>query len=163
MRKVAGYVGVVLLLCLLASCSSTLKGTDALMEKARQELAVSDAETIELQYAGQCESGDAVLMWFISGNAYQAHSYLPMECQVTGPEEYRFVRTYRPMEPGRDIAALDWKDGYCFVVNAAQCTTIEIRDRTGTHKIAVTAYPFVYFHPCQPSRYRFLDATGEEL
>ena len=136
-----------------------------MIEKAREEIPVSDADTIEMQYAGLCGNDDTVLIWFISGNEYQKHYYLPMECNVVGKDEYTFVRTFKPMERGEDIVVLQWKSGYCFLINNTDCSTVEITDNSGTREIDIEkdTYPYIVFNELVPTEYLFLDADGNEL
>lgn len=108
---------------------------------------------------------DIALIWFISGNEYQAHYYLPMECNIIGENEYTFERVYKPMERGMDIAVLQWKGGYAFLVNNPKCAAIRITDYAGTRNIAIAkdAYPYITYKKLIPSEYLFLDAEGNEL
>ena len=57
----------------LMGCTKIYHGADELMEKARQEIPISDADTIEMRYAGMCGDDDRAIAWYISGNEYQAH------------------------------------------------------------------------------------------
>ena len=51
-------ITVALCFCLLFSaCGSTLHGTDELIEKAREEFSIADAENMEIRYAGLCNAG----------------------------------------------------------------------------------------------------------
>ena len=150
----------------LAGCQKTLKGTDALVEKARAEIPIADAEHTEIRYAGQCAQEDDALLWFISGNEYQAHSYLPMECTAVGEEEYVFVRSYRPLpRGGRDIVALQWKRGLALFINDPRCTAVRLSDGEGTRLFSIGAeeYPYILYSETLPSRYQFFDAEGNEL
>lgn len=158
----------VLIICLLLSvcgCQQTIKGTNALIEKAREEIPLADAENLEITYAGLCAKDDLALIWFISGNEYQAHYYLPMECVIVGDNEYTFERTYKPMDRGRDIAVLQWNGGYAFLINNPDCSTVRITDNTGTRDIAIEkeAYPYIFYSSLIPSEYLFLDAEGNEI
>ena len=71
----------ILLTCILcfsiSGCTKTYKGTDELIEKAREEIPVSDADTIDMQYGGMCTVDDTALVWFISGNQYLEIHYTP--------------------------------------------------------------------------------------
>ena len=71
----------ILLTCILcfsiSGCTKTYKGTDELIEKAREEIPVSDADTIDMQYGGMCTVDDTALVWFISGNRYLEIHYTP--------------------------------------------------------------------------------------
>ena len=149
----------------LCGCQKTLKGPDALIEKAREEIPVADAENIDMAYAGLCGKEDLALIWFVSGNEYQAHYYLPMECKVVGKDEYTFERVCIPLERGVDIVVLEWQGGYSFLVNNPNCKTIRITDNSGTQDIAIEkdVYPFVYYNDLLPSEYLFLDAEGNEI
>lgn len=160
-------IALVCLLCFsLVGCAKTYKGTDELIEKARKEIPISDADTIDMQYAGMSIVDDKALAWFISGNEYQSHYYLPMEVEVKGEAEYAFVRSYRAMEGrGEDIAILNWNEGYAFVINNPKCASVKITGDKGIHEENVDkgAYPYVFYYPSIPSEYVFLDAEGNEL
>lgn len=103
----------------LSACGKTLKGTDELIEKAREEIPISDSDTIDIQYAGMCGNDNRAIAWFISGNEYQKHYYLPMEVEVKeNATEYTFIRTHKPIDDRiGDIAYIQWGDGYAFIVN----------------------------------------------
>lgn len=158
----------ILLTCILcfsiSGCTKTYKGTDELIEKAREEIPVSDADTIDMQYGGMCTVDDTALVWFISGNQYQTHYYLPMEVEIKGEAEYAYVRTYKPMSPFMDIAVLNWNRGYAFIVNNPNCVSVKITDEAGTHEemIEKDAYPYVFYCSSVPSEYVFIDAEGNE-
>lgn len=149
----------------LAGCQKTFKGTDDLIEKAREEIPVADAENIDIAYAGLCGKDDLALIWFISGNEYQAHYYLPMGCKVVGKDEYTFERVCKPLDRGMDIVVLEWQGGYSFLVNNPNCKTIRITDNSGTQDIEIEkdVYPFVYYNDLLPSEYLFLDVEGNEI
>ncbi|MGD9566812.1 MAG: hypothetical protein AB7V48_00570 [Sedimentibacter sp.] len=165
MKKMMSILFIFILTFSLAGCQKTIKGTDELIEKAREEIPVSDADTIKMKYAGVVGKDDTALIWFVSGSEYQANYYLPMECNVVGKDEYTFVCTYKPMERGEDIAVLEWKDGYCFLINNPNCSTVKITDNTGTHEIDIVkdSYPYLFYNELIPSEYIFLDADGNEL
>ena len=105
------------------------------------------------------------MIWFVSGNEYQAHYYLPMECKIVEKDAYTFVHEHKPIDRGTDIVALQWNGGYAFLVNNPKCTTIRITDILGAHDISIKegAYPFVYYNELLPSEYYFLDAEGKEI
>ena len=165
MKRIRTYLLLFCLLLTLCGCGNTLRGTDALMEKAREIILLADADTIDMRYAGMCAVGDEALIWFISGNEYQAHSYWPMVCTIVDENEYRFNHLPKPMDRGTDIAVLQWQGGYAFLVNNPDCAVIELTDSTGTRRetIEKDAYPYVYYHSLIPSEYRFLDKDGNEI
>ena len=165
MKRIIASILVLSMAFSLCGCQKTLKGTDDLIEKAREIIPVADAENIEITYAGLiCDDEDA-LIWFVSGNEYQAHYYLPMECKIVGKDAYTFEYRHKPIDRGTDIVALQWNGGYAFLVNNPKCTTIRITDIVGTHDISIRegAYPFVYYNELLPSEYYFLDAEGNEV
>ena len=53
-----------------------------------------------------CREEDKVLIWFVLGNEYPTHDYLPMKCIVVGKDTYRFNQIFKPIEFGTDIAVL---------------------------------------------------------
>ena len=125
---------------------------------------ISDADTIDISYGGLVAKDGSALIWFISGNEYQAHYYLPMECRVAGENEYVFERTYKPTEPAADIAALQWQRGCVFLINNPDCKLLRIVDAEGIHDIATDkACPFIYFHHTIGAEYLFLDSKGKEI
>lgn len=150
----------------LVGCTKIYKGIDELIEKAREEIPISDADTVDMQYAGMSVFEDEALVWFISGNEYQSHEYLPMEVEIKGEDEYIFLRIYRPLVGrGDDIALLNWNDGYAFCINNSKCASVMITDETGTHEeiIKNNSYPYVFYNSSIPTEYVFLDKDGNEL
>ena len=166
MKKTLSTVLVLILLLSFTGCQKKIKGADGLIEKAREVIPVSDSETIDMQYVGMHSNGNLILAWFISGNEYQAHYYLPMECEITGKDEYVFNRIYTPLSRGgEDNYVFLWQDGYSFIVNNPKCCTLKITDSSGTKEINIdeNAYPFIYYNELLPEDYAFLDAQGNEL
>lgn len=165
MKKLQYLLISLCMVLLLCGCEKTLQGTDDLIAKAREVIPVAEADTIDIAYAGLCAKDDKARIWFVSGNAYQAHYYLPMECNIVGRNAYTFSHVYNPMDRGTDIAVVLWQGGYCFLVNNPQCTAIRITDGAGTRDIPVekAAYPFIYYMEQIPSSYYFLDVDGNEV
>lgn len=163
-----------LLLCLCAlifafassGCKQKLQGMEELVEKAREVIPIAQAESMEIRYAGLCAEEGNALIWFISGNEYQAHCYLPMECEILGENEYAYTRTYKPMERGLDIAVLQWQGGYSFLINNPNCKTVRITQSDGTVKEFCNeknVYPYLFYYDAIPAEYVFLDEQGKEL
>ncbi len=151
---------------LLCGCAKQYHGIDELTAKARKELPISDAAAVDLQYAGMCTADDKALVWFILGNEYQEHYYLPMEVKITGTDQYSFVQTYKPIiDQAQDIAVLNWNRGFAFVINNPNCVSVKITDENGTHEETIDSesYPYVFYEPMIPSEYLFLDSDGNEL
>lgn len=164
---------VLVLSCIMAfslvGCSEKLTTTEDLIAKAREEITVADAETMEVQFAVKYIEDDKALMWFITGNEYQMHRYFPMVFDVMGAEEYVFVQCHKAMERGEDIAVFQWHGGYSFLVNNPKCKMIQITGNieglsTVTEiKIEEGEYPFHYYCELLPQEYIFLDAEGNEI
>ena len=168
MKKIIGVLLLSVFCLSLVGCSKTYHGTDELIEKARKEIPIADADTIEMQYAGMYAKGDRAIAWFISGNEYQAHYYLPMEIEIKdNGANYTFVHTYKPMDRSEDIAVLLWNQEYVFLINNPDCATVRITDTQGEHEtnIEKNAYPYVFgYGPIPDSfEYTFLDKKGNEL
>lgn len=163
MKRIFNVV-LVSLFCLgLIGCAKTYHGTDELIEKARKEIPISEAETADIAYAGMTGKGDKTIAWFISGNEYQAHYYLPLEFDVVGKDNYQFVRTYKPMGQVDDIAILPWKRGYCFLINNPRCVEVEIYNNDGSlHRVPIEKdeYPYLFYWEEIPSEYSFIDKDG---
>lgn len=154
---------IVIMLVTFTGCQKTLRGTEELIEKAREEF---DVNNVEVKYVGLCSEDNAALLWFIAGNDYQERMYLPMECDIAGKEEYTYVHKYTPLERSEDIAVLYWKDGICFLVNNTNCSTIKITDASGVREIAIEEeYPYIFYYKPIPEefQYQFLDSDSSVL
>lgn len=137
---------------------------DTLIELARKELNIVDAEKAELTLAGIVTDKNEALVWFISGK--NNNTYHVVECNIVGEGEYTFGRAFNAgvVERGQDIRVLvEWHNGYCFFVNNPECKTIKIEDYAGVKEIEVTEYPFVYYNSLLPGEYFFLNENGEEI
>ena len=165
MKKTLSFFIIICICFSLAGCAKVYKGTDALIEKAREEIPIADAENTDITYAGMCGKDDSALCWFISGNEYQLHTYLPIEFEIKGVDKYTFVHTFKPMGKGEDIAVLNWKGGYAFLINDPKCVAVKITGNNSTteEKIEKDAYPYVFYCPFIPSEYVFLDVDGNEI
>ncbi len=151
----------------LVGCTKIYNGTEALIDKVREEIPIANADDAEIKYAGMCGDGDIVLIWYISGNEYQGHTYFPIECEVTGEAEYKFIRSFNIVMDERcsDVCILQWGRGYSFCINNPKCKTIRITDGTGTYDEVIEndCYPYVFYTNGVPSEYVFLDSNGNEL
>lgn len=158
-------LAIVVAIPLFLSGNRTYKGTNSLIEIVREVIPVSEADTIDISFAGLCGKDDKALLWFVSGNEYQSHYYLPMECTVVGADEYKYERIYKPIERGADIVALEWLRGYAFLINDPNCAAVHIEGEVGTcdENIEKDSYPYVFYYDGLPSDYRFLDADGNEI
>ena len=166
---------VILIICLAIVCiavpvvsyyGSICYGEEGLIEKAREEIPVADADTIEIVIVGKSVDGDSELYWFRSGNEYQYHRYTPIEFTNLGDGKYRFVKTYNPIDRGMQIRALQWNGGYSFLIDNEKCAYLELTypevNPTVT-VIPVDSVPFVYYSSVMPAEYNFLDAEGNIL
>ncbi len=146
-----------------------IRGNDGLIKKAREVIPISDADNIELNLAGMSRKEDSALVWVISGNEYQRHYYLPMECTIdkvgdTNDERYSYVHSYKPIERCIDIAAVQWSGGYSFLVNNKLCQAVRITDENGTHDFPVDEIPCViYYDESLNFEYNYIDIDGNEL
>jgi len=169
MKKLIAFALALVCVLGLAGCGErTYKGTDALIEKARKEIPVSGADTIEVQYAGMCGVDNKAIAWFISGNEYQAHYYLPMEIRIKENRgEYVFVHTHKPMlDRAGDVAIVNWNQGYAFLINNPAITTVRMTLQNGEvaeEVIQQGTTPYAFYVPFIPSEYVFLDAEEKEV
>lgn len=131
----------------LCACNRTVTGYDGLVEKAREEINISDADTIEIIIGGTTDTGRRSLVWFITGNQYQAHGYFPMEFEIAKSDnsKYTFIKAYKALDRGTDISVYPWNDGYSFLIKNENCKTLKITEADGsTESIEVTVCPFVF-------------------
>lgn len=164
MKKFVAFCYALVCVFVLSGCSDRITGDEGLVNKAREEISVSEAETVELIIAGNTTIDGSCLYWFVSGNQNQAHVYMPIEFMITGTDEYEFVKTYKPIERVADISALMWNDGYSFVINNENCCQISITTSSGSiEEITVESVPFVYYYDDIPDDYCFMDSDGNIL
>ena len=147
---------------LLLSACGKMKTSDELIGKARKEIPIADADDTDISYAGKCRSDSYSLLWFISGDEYQAHYYLPMEC-LEADGGYEFKQVFKPIDCGKDIAALQWHGGYSFIINNTDCKVLRLTDSSGVRDIEVSEYPFIWYNAESPSEYVFLDESNNEI
>ena len=160
-KALAAICAILLLLC---GCSAVYYGDEGILSYARTQLPVSGADTIDLSLAGSAYQDDLRLAWFITGNEYQAHTYVPIEFQVVSEDGYTPVHTYKPMDRGADISVLSWNRRYCFLVNNPDCAAIELTDSAGGKELIEVEYlPYVYYAEGIPASYRFLKSDGSEI
>lgn len=166
MKKIIGIIAACLLCLSFAACAKTYHGTDELIEKARQEIPVSDSDTVDIKFAGMSKVDNKAIAWFISGDEYQAHYYLPMEIEVSG-DDYKFVRTYKPMTDAcSDVAVVNWNRGYAFLINNPDVATVKITRKNGEvieEVIQPDDIPCEFYTSYIPAEYTFLDAQGNEV
>ncbi len=161
-RFVALLLSGILLLC-IGGCAATASTSEELIAIAREHVPIAEADSIEIAIAGWIDAGERSLLWFVTGNEYQAHSYIPIEFEVVAPDQYTFLHMYKAMDSGQDIAALKWQSGYCFLVNNEDCAQIVIQTEKEEHIVEVEELPFVYYFPAALSSYQFLDQDGMEI
>ncbi|MDO4381437.1 MAG: hypothetical protein Q4D20_11275 [Clostridia bacterium] len=168
MKKIVS-IALILILCFgMAGCAKTYHGTDELLKKAREELPISEADTTDIQYAGMCKKENTALAWFISGNEYQKHYYLPMEIEIkNNGEDYTFVHTYKPVtDKCPDVATVNWQEGYAFLINNPKVSTVKITLENGEQIRKIVqkdSVPYSFYVPSALSEYVFLDADGKEV
>ncbi len=153
----------------LFGCSTnTYRGTNALMEKARQELPLADAGTIDLTCAGLCGTEDTAIAWFIAGNAHQARYYLPLEVEIKpGRAEYVYLHTHKPLtDRAQDVAVVILSQGYAFLIHNPAVASVKMTTPDGEileETIPKKAIPYAFYVPFAPVEYIFLDAQGNTV
>lgn len=162
MKKLIALVLALTLMFSMVGCSKIV-GNEGLIAKARKEINIANADSIELVIAGASVIENQHLFWFVSGNEYQAHRYFPMEFTALDDNEYKFVKEYSAVERGPDIFVVIWGNGYSFIVNNPECQSIRILGYTGEEQIPVEEIPFVYYYNGIPGAYTFLDKNGNEI
>lgn len=164
MKKIISVTLVLLMILSLTGCQKAMYTEEDFIERARKEFNIADAENAEITYIGEITKENKALLWFMSGNEYQSHNYLPMRCRINEDGGYIFEHVYKSLERGTDIVVLVHAfGGYAFCVNNTKCKTIKIEDYSGEKEIEVTDYPFIYYNQLLPGEYSFLDENGKEI
>lgn len=165
MKKVFYAITALLIILSLSGCNSKIEGEQGLIDRAREEINVADADTIDIEIAGVSEVDDNMLFWFVTGNEYQKHGYFPINFKCVGEDQYEFVRIYKAYDRAYEIYAVEWNNGYSFLINNENCQSIVLTNAIGeTQTVEVSKLPFVYYYDELPEGgYSFLDANGEEL
>lgn len=162
MKKICLSILLIFVLLSMTACEKAYVGHDGLIEKAREEIPLADIEHMEIMIAGSVDVDDSSLIWFITGNEYQKHSYFPMEFQISPQDssKFYFVKDYEAYERGQDIVAYPW-NGYVFLVNNPECKKLVLN---GTEEIEITGkLPFIYHTSIAPESYQFFDTLGNEI
>lgn len=165
MRKFAAFLLAGVLALSLCACGKTWTGEAGLVEKARQEIPLSDIENTDVAVAGMAKDGDKCLVWFVTGDAYQVHSYYPMEFTEKKPGEYQFEAAHEGYNCGTDKAAYPWNGGYSFLVNDPACTEVDLTMADGSEQslsLEGVDLPAVLYVPETPAEYAFV-GEGKEL
>ncbi len=152
------------MLLFLDNNRKTANDSDDMIKIARNVIPISDADTIDIQIIGSVDNEKRSLVYFMTGNEYQSHSYFPLEFQIIPGDKYKFERMYKPMNRGMDISVLSWKEGYAFVVNNSKCKKLQITSADGKiQMIEVGNLPFLYYFKEIPAEYDFLDSDGNVM
>ena len=164
---------IILILCLICLCiavtavisfGGVIEGEEGLIEKARKEIPVAEADTIDLVIAGEVTDGDEILVWFKSGNEYQNNRYTPIAFTALGDDKYRFEKTYKPIDRGDKTAVVYWKDNFVCCIDNPNCRALEITYQDGSkNRIPVDETPFVYSTRIFSGEYIFVDENGNRL
>lgn len=73
MKRIFCFLISLILMILLCGCNKTVEGHDSLIEKAKEEIPLSNIENMEIMIAGSVDVGKDSLVWFVTGNEYQKH------------------------------------------------------------------------------------------
>lgn len=165
MKKVFYAIMALLMIFSLSGCDSKIEGEQGLIDRAREEINVADANTIDIEIAGVSEVDENMLFWFVTGNEYQKHEYFPIDFKCVGEGQYEFVHTYKAFDRAYEIYVVEWNNGYSFLINNGNCQSIVLTNAMGeTETVEVGELPFVYYYDELPEGgYLFLDENGEEL
>ena len=103
------------------------------------------------------------IMWYVFCHETQGYYYLPIECKVLDYNYYSFVAGYEATELVDDIAYIPWSEGYLFIVNQKNCTSVTYDRVSGSqYTEAIEKYPYV-FYSYTLSGCSFQDANGNLL
>lgn len=161
MRKLLYLLFVLSITMSLVGCGGRTANTEEQMlgiitKELDLDVSIQIIDTIELD--------DVVLVCYMTGNKYQAHSYGYAELEKR-QNSYEFLRNYSMMERGMDLRSASYHDSYLFISNNEKSRSLRIRFQNGKEElIAVDKIPFVYYlENASNFEYHFLDKNGEEL
>lgn len=156
---------LVFVLCCLSGCAKVYSGNEGLIQKAREEIPLADADRVAIIIAGSTDTNGSSLIWFITGSENQKHSYFPMEFKHAkkDPSQFEFVHMYKPYDAAQDIAVCSW-NGFAVLVNNKDCAEIRVTYSNGvTDTVSVNGIPFLWHIDPAPSEFTFWDADGKEI
>ena len=161
--------GILLLLTALlvlpfSACERAIEGDAALIEKAREEIPLTDIENTEISIAGTADTDDLRLVWFVTGDDAQEHSYFPLEFEKKGGDKLTFAKAYPAYTFGRGLAAYPWH-GYTFLIDQPKCKSLALRYADGSEEVIEVGdeLPFVFSTAESLTAYFFLDENSEEI
>ncbi|MDF2479573.1 MAG: hypothetical protein K0S24_5056 [Sphingobacterium sp.] len=163
MRKILYLLFVFCLTISLVGCGErTAKTEEDILGIITKELDLD----VSVQKIGTINLDDVVLVSYMTGNEYQAHTYGYAEFEKQ-KDNCKFLRTYSMMERGIDLRSALYNDSYLFVINNDNCKSIRISFKSGNEKlIIVDKIPFVYYLENALDsnfEYHFLNKYSEEI
>lgn len=163
MRKPRYFLLVLCIALSLVGCGERrIETEEEMIAVISRELDVN----VTVQKTGKIALEDVVLVTYITGNEYQAHTYGYAEFEKQ-KNNYKFLRTYSMMERGMDLRSAIYHDSYLFVINNEHCMSLRISRENGEEEvIAVDNIPFVYYFEDALNsnfEYQFLNKDGEEI
>lgn len=150
---------VLILTFSFCGCTKVYEGEEELIEKARQEIALSDIENTEIEIMGSIENDDEEIFWFKTGNENRLNDYFPIGFENKGNGKYEFVKSYDTMERGTDIRVLNHNGDYIFFINNGECEKLLIND----DEIDIESLPFIYKCDNFSGNYEFLNKDGVKI
>lgn len=164
MKKVLSVLLATLLIFPLSACEQAIEGDTALIEKAREEIPLADIENTEISIAGTADTDDLRLVWFVTGDDAQEHSYFPLEFGKKDGDKLTFAKAYPAYTFGRGLAAYPWH-GYTFLIDQPKCKSLALRYADGSEEVIEVGdeLPFVFSTAESLTAYFFLDENGEEI
>lgn len=163
-----------LVLC-LSGCAPCAEDETGMVELARAQLPLSQAETLPVELVGRIDREDRSLLLIRTGGEQQRQSYFPVSYQRRG-DGYRLEHLARAgmYERGEGLYSYNWQEGYVFLVDNEDCAQLWLKDELGNERtVPVDGLPFVYYvedvfqdldgDGRSKLEYAFLNQKGEEL
>lgn len=152
---------------ILSGCMRSVKTESEMIDLIREEIPLSDAETVQMQSAGRIDMDDQTLLIIKTGGEYNKHSYFPAVFDKKG-SSYTLDHISKN---GMDNCSLyRWKNGYVIFTDNEYCADIRIRYESGEEKnLDINSIPFIYYDEYQTDsnddgeitvHYEFLDENG---
>ena len=104
-RRILTAAWLMILVLSLTGCAKVYHGTDALLEKAREEMEAAGLDTDGLSFECMNGAGNNAVAWFSAESAEGERIYFPMEIKIKGKgANYVFIRS---LEPATDILPIE--------------------------------------------------------
>lgn len=161
LRKIIFAIFIITLSISIVGCQAGTVST----EEEILEVIIKDLDTdVDVRLIETIYLEESILAFYMTGNEYQAHEY-GYAVFDEKDDEYEFFHTYDMYDRGMDLRSYPYNYGYFFLVNNADCNSIQLIHDGEETIIDVVEIPFLYFYEDikNNTEYYFLNDDSERL